>query len=148
MCRVYFSFSPWNTNGTAQGRRPGTNSTEEGRGDEKKKKTTDTSGIKKNRRGGIGRGAKEMDDLSVCATHTHTHTRRRRAKKRKCRRRRVRPDKKEEANRADDDNEIKTNARVYNKRDDDLADARRCLCTESRTTATRLTAGRVPLLSF
>jgi hypothetical protein len=38
---------------------------------------------------------------------------------------------------------------VY-KRDDDLcvvwrtslADARRCLCTESRTTATRLTAGR------
>lgn len=58
--------------GTAHCRRPGTNSAEEGRRDEKKKKTTDTSGIKKNPRGGIGRGAKEMDDLSVCATHTHT----------------------------------------------------------------------------
>jgi hypothetical protein len=75
-------------------------------GDEKEK----DNGHKWNKEkpeGGIGR-AKEMDDLSVCATHTHTHTRRR-AKKRKCRRRRVRPDKKEEANRADDDDEIKTN---------------------------------------
>lgn len=74
VCRVYFSFSPWNTNGTAQGRRPGTNSTEEGRGDEKKKKTTDTSGIKKNRSRGIGRGGQKRWMTCLSVPHTHTHT--------------------------------------------------------------------------